>query len=222
MQNEMLEVFIKGLIVGIGASIPLGPVGVLCIQKTISKGRFAGFFTGLGASISDTFYSALSLLGLFMVDSFLDQYKAWVLLFGGIVIALIGIRVYRSNPVKQIKQKQGNGSRIKDMLESLAITITNPGSIFLIFAMMAAVRLDVSSYTLETAPVAVRILLLAIFLGTALWWFSLTSFVSIFRKKFRLKQLIVINRISGIVIILLGILSFGEGLFKLILQYIIK
>lgn len=222
MHNEMLEVFLKGLIVGVGASIPLGPVGVLCIQKTISKGRFAGFFTGLGASISDTFYSALSLLGLFMVDSFLDQYKAWVLLFGGIVIAFIGIRVYRSNPVKQIKQKQGNGSRIKDMLESLAITITNPGSIFLIFAMMAAVRLDVSAYTLETAPVAVRILLLAIFLGTALWWFSLTSLVSIFRKKFRLKQLIVINRISGIVIILLGILSFGEGLFKLILQYVIK
>ena len=218
----MLEVFLKGLIVGVGASIPLGPVGVLCIQKTISKGRFAGFFTGLGASISDTFYSALSLLGLFMVDSFLDQYKAWVLLFGGIVIALIGIRVYRSNPVKQIKQKQGGGSRFKDMLESLAITITNPGSIFLIFAMMAAVRLDVSDYTLETAPVAVRILLLAIFLGTALWWFSLTSLVSIFRKKFRLKQLIVINRISGIVIILLGILSFGEGLFKLIFRYVLK
>ena len=102
----MLEVFLKGLIIGIGASIPLGPIGVLCIQKTLSKGRLSGFLTGLGASISDTFYSAISLLGLFLVDSFVNENKAWVMFVGGIVICLIGVKVYFSNPVKQIKQKK--------------------------------------------------------------------------------------------------------------------
>ncbi len=214
----MFEVFIKGIIVGLGASIPLGPVGVLCIQKTLSKGRLSGFLTGIGASISDTFYAALSMLGLFLIDDFLTKHKATVLILGGIVIALIGIKVYRSNPVRQIRQKNKSSRGLKDMLESLAITITNPGSIFLIFAMIAAVRLDISAFPPDEAPTIVRIVLISIFLGTVLWWFSLSTLVNIFRKKFRLRQLIVINKIAGILIIVLGVVSFGEGLFKMLLK----
>ncbi|MBR4437743.1 MAG: LysE family transporter [Bacteroidales bacterium] len=213
----MLIVFLKGLIVGLGASIPLGPVGVLCIQKTLSKGRMAGFITGLGASISGLIYSALSLLGLFLIDDFIEKNKALVLIIGGVVIVLIGIRIYTKNPIKSIRQKNTNGKRIKDLAESLAITMTNPGSIFLIFAMLAAVRLDISSYSPEEASTVVRILLVAIFLGSALWWFSLSTLVNIFRKKFRLRQLIAINRIAGILIIVLGVISLAEGLIKLVL-----
>ena len=215
----MLEVFLKGMIIGIGASIPLGPIGVLCIQKTLSKGRWAGFFTGLGASISDTFYATISLLGFFFIEGFIDDHKSWVLLIGGLVIILIGITVYMTNPVKQIKQKKAAGSRISDMFESLAMTITNPGSIFLIFAMLAAVRLDFSVFPEDVASRAVRIALVAIFAGSALWWFFLSTIINLFRKRFRLKQLIIINKISGIVIAALGVISFGEGLFLIFKQY---
>jgi len=217
-KEVMLIVFLKGLIVGLGASIPLGPVGVLCIQKTLSKGRLAGFITGLGASISDLIYSALSLLGLFLIDNFIEKNKAIVLLIGGVVIILIGIKVYLTNPVKSIRQKNKSGRPLKDLAESLAITLTNPGSIFLIFAMLAAVRLDISSYSPEEASTVVRIVLVAIFLGSALWWFSLSTLVNIFRKRFRLRQLITINKIAGILIIVLGVISMGEGLIKLVLN----
>ena len=216
----MLEVFLKGLIIGIGASIPLGPIGVLCIQKTLSKGRLAGFLTGLGASISDTFYSAISLLGLFLVDTFVDNHKALVMLVGGIVIALIGVKVYFTNPVRQIKQKKKPSRGIADMFESLAMTITNPGSIFLILAMFAAVRLDMSAYSPEESRHAIRLVLVGIFLGSALWWYLLSTLINVFRKKFRIKQLIIINKISGIVILALGVISFGEGLFLIIKQYL--
>ena len=215
----MLEVFLKGLIIGIGASIPLGPIGVLCIQKTLSKGRLSGFLTGLGASISDTFYSAISLLGLFLVDSFVNENKAWVMFVGGIVICLIGVKVYFSNPVKQIKQKKKPSKGITDMFEALAMTITNPGSIFLIFAMFAAVRLDLSAYSDEESRHAVRLVLVGICAGTALWWYLLSTLINAFRKKFRIKQLIVINKISGIIIFALGVVSFGEGLFLIFKQY---
>ncbi len=213
----MLLILLKGLIVGLGASIPLGPLGVLCIQKTLSKGRLSGFLTGLGASVSDTLYSTISLLGLFFVDKFIEEHRALVFFVGGIVIVLIGLKVYFTNPVKQIKQKEKKGKHIEDFFEGFAMTITNPGSIFLIFAMFAAVRLDISDYSQEQARSAAYFVLWGIFFGSALWWFVLSTTINIFRKKFRLKQLIMLNRIAGIVIMVLGVISFGEGVFELFL-----
>lgn len=210
----MLIVFLKGLIVGLGASIPLGPLGVLCIQKTLSKGRVSGFLTGLGASASDTIYSAISILGLFLIDTLLSEHKILVLLIGGFVIVLIGVKVYFTNPVRQIKQKNTNGRRVQDFFEGFLMTITNPGSLFLIFAMFALVRLNISDYSAEQAHLASYIILWGIFLGSALWWFTISTVINIFRKRFRLKQLILLNRIAGAVIIVLGIISMAEGLIK--------
>lgn len=210
----MLIVFLKGLIVGLGASIPLGPLGVLCIQKTLSKGRISGFLTGLGASVSDTIYSAISILGLFLIDDFVNEHKILVLLIGGFVIVLIGVKVYFTNPVRQIRQKNPNGRMAQDFFEGFLMTITNPGSLFLIFAMFALVRLNISDYHGEAAHYVSYLILWSIFLGSALWWFTISTVINIFRKRFRLKQLILLNRIAGAVIIVLGIISMAEGLIK--------
>lgn len=104
----MLIALIKGFIVGLGASIPLGPLGVLCVQKTISKGRNSGFFTGLGASVSDTFYAGIALLSFAFVDNFIAAHRSLIMIIGGIVIVLIGLKVYLTNPIKQIRQKNTN------------------------------------------------------------------------------------------------------------------
>lgn len=212
----MLIVFLKALIVGLGASIPLGPLGVLCIQKTLSKGKLSGFLTGLGASVSDTFYATISLLGLVFVDEFVRNHRALVFLIGGVIIILIGLKVYASNPVTQIKQKQTKSNKVGDFLESFAMTITNPGSVFLIFAMFAAVRFDVSAFETEAKSVIYTVLW-GIFAGSALWWFTLTTLVNVFRKKFRLKQLIMLNKIAGAVIAALGAISFCEGIFEILI-----
>ena len=214
----MFLVFLKGLIVGIGASVPLGPLGVLCIQKTLSKGKTSGFLTGLGASVSDTIYSTISIMGLFLIDSFVNKHQILVLLMGGFVIVLIGIKVYFTNPVRQIKQKNNNSRKVQDFFEGFLMTITNPGSLFLIFAMFALVRLNIAEYPGENAHWVSYIALWGIFLGSALWWFSLSTLINIFRKKFRLKQLIFLNRIAGAVIFALGVISMAEGFIKLFVK----
>lgn len=211
----MIITLIKGFIVGLGASIPLGPLGVLCVQKTLSKGRNSGLITGLGASVSDTFYAAISLLGLAFIQDVIHQNREWVMLVGGLIIILIGLKVYLTNPIKQIRQKNTNKKHIEDFFEALFMTMTNPGAIFLILGLLAAVGINIGD---DVEKVSVVTILWGVFIGSAAWWFTLSTTINVFRKKFRLKQLIMINRISGIVIAVLGIISMCDGLLEMIIK----
>lgn len=211
----MVTALIKGFIVGLGASIPLGPLGVLCVQKTLGKGRNAGFITGLGASVSDTFYAAISLMGLAFIQNIIDENLDWVMLFGGLVIMFIGVKIYLTNPIKQIRQKHKNKKHIEDFFEGLFMTITNPGAIFLILGLFAAVGIELGESVTKGAPVTT---LWGVFAGTATWWFTLSTGINVFRKKFRIKQLMMINRISGIIIFVLGLISMFNGLFELVVK----
>ena len=143
----MFEEIIKGIIVGLGASIPLGPIGILCIQRTLSKGRWSGFATGMGAAISDIIFSAIALLGLSFVNDFLNTYREWVMMFGGAVVGGFGVKIFVTNPIKQIKRVQeGNHQYIQDFVSSFIMTITNPGAIFLIIGMFAFIGIDTGQY----------------------------------------------------------------------------
>lgn len=212
----MLIALLKGFIVGMGASIPLGPLGVLCVQKTLSKGRNSGFITGMGASISDTIYAAISLLGLAFIYDFIQLHKNWVLAIGGIIIVLIGLKIYLTNPIKQIRQKSKKSKHVEDFIEAFIMTITNPGAIFLILGLLATVGINIKSGTTDVNIVPI---LWGVFLGSVTWWYILSTSINVFRNKFRLKQLIMINKISGIIIVALGFISFFDGLIKLILKF---
>jgi threonine/homoserine/homoserine lactone efflux protein len=214
----MIEELIKGIIVGLGASIPLGPIGILCIQRTLSKGKWSGFATGMGAAISDIIFSAIALLGLAFVNDFLTTYREWVMLFGGAIVAGFGLKIFITNPIKQIKRVQeGNHQYIQDFASSFIMTITNPGAIFLIIGMFAFIGIDSGSYEfgLVLAPA-----LLGVFIGTLGWWFTLSTVINMFRNKFRLKQLLVTNWIAGTIIMAIGIVTLFEGLIQIIRLYI--
>lgn len=210
----MLIDLIKGIIVGLGASIPLGPIGVLCIQRTLSKGRWSGFATGMGAAMSDIIFSAIALLGLSFVNDFLTSYRDWVMLFGGVIVAGFGFKIFITNPIKQIKRvKEGNHQYVQDFVSSFIMTITNPGAIFLILGMFAFIGIDTSQYEFGfiIAPA-----LMGVFIGTLGWWFALSTIVNVFRNKFRLKQLMITNWIAGIIVMAIGIASLFEGLIQII------
>ena len=214
----MIEELIKGIIVGLGASIPLGPIGILCIQRTLSKGKWSGFATGMGAAISDIIFSAIALLGLAFVNDFLTTYREWVMLFGGVIVAGFGLKIFITNPIKQIKRVQeGNHQYIQDFASSFIMTITNPGAIFLIIGMFAFIGIDSGSYEfgLVLAPA-----LLGVFIGTLGWWFTLSTVINMFRNKFRLKQLLITNWIAGTIIMAIGIVTLFEGLIQIIRLYI--
>lgn len=216
----MLIDFIKGFIVGMGASIPLGPMGVMCVQKTLSKGRNSGFISGLGASITDTFFAAIAILGLAYVQSFITEYERGVLLFGGMIVALLGLKIYLTNPVKQIRQKrQGGNKHVEDLFSAIFMTISNPGAVFLILGMFAFVGLEINQ---ESANRIITATLGGVFVGAATWWFILSTSINLFRKKFRLRQLLMINRISGVVIVVIGMISFFEGLWRFLSPFIYR
>ena len=213
----MITALVKGFIVGLGASIPLGPLGVLCVQKTLGSGRNSGFITGLGASVSDTFYAAISLMGLAFIQNLIDENIDWVMLFGGLVIMYIGVKIYLTNPIKQIRQKNKNKRHVEDFFEALFMTVTNPGAIFLILGLFAAVGINIGESVSKGALITT---LWGVFAGSAAWWFTLSTTINVFRKRFRIKQLMMINRISGIVIFVLGLISMFNGAFELVLKAI--
>lgn len=211
----MIIALVKGFIVGLGASIPLGPLGVLCVQKTLGNGRNSGLITGLGASVSDTFYAAISLMGLAFIQNLIDENMDWVMFVGGMIIMYIGVKIYLTNPIKQIKQKNKNKKHVEDFFEALFMTITNPGAIFLILGLFAAVGINVGETVSKSTLIAT---LWGVFAGSAAWWFTLSTTINVFRKRFRIKQLMMINKISGIVIFVLGLISMFNGVFELILE----
>ena len=139
----MLILFLKGLVVGICASVPLGPIGVLCIQRTLSKGRHSGFITGLGAAVTDTFFAAIALLSLSFVQHILSDYKNIVMIAGGVIVGIFGVRLFMTNPVKQIKRiKSGNKRYWQDFFSTIIMTISNPGAFFLMLGLFAFIGIN--------------------------------------------------------------------------------
>ena len=207
--------FIKAILIGLGASIPLGPLGIMCIQKTLSKGRWAGFAVGLGSTVADTFYASIALFSVTFINEFLERNSSWVMLIGGIVILLIGLQIALKNPIKDLRRPNAGAIKTRHAQEALRgflMTITNPGALVLMFGLFAFVRLDLTDATTSS----VLLVLAGIFVGTAGWWFLLSSGINLFRKRFRLRQMLIINRVSGILIALLGLASLVEGLIQLV------
>lgn len=210
----MLTEFFKGLIVGLFASVPLGPVGIMCVQKTLSKGRASGFISGMGAAATDTFFATLALLSLSFVQRLIDDYRIWVIIVGGLVVGLFGVKLFMSNPVKQIRRlKDGDKRYWQDFFSSVLMTITNPGAFFLILGLFAFVGININVH--EQLDI-ISSTLLGVFTGATIWWYCLSSGVNTFRNKLRLRQLIMINRIAGIIIMALGMISVFDGFYRLI------
>ena len=209
--------FLKAILIGLAASIPLGPLGIMCIQKALSKGRWAGFAVGLGSSIVDVFYAAIALFSVSFISEFLDRNRDWVMVIGGVIILLIGLQIALKNPIKDLRQPNRSGHsgtrHVQDLLRGFLMTIGNPGALVLMLGLFAFFGLDMNG---SSKPFAILMVLGGIFIGTAAWWFLLSSGISLFRKRFRLRQMLVINRISGILIALLGLASLVEGLAQLI------
>ena len=197
-----IEVFIKGLILGLFASIPLGPIGVICIQRTLGKGRLSGFVSGLGAASADTFLAIVAGLGLSFVIDFISIHNLIFKIIGGIVVIIIGLRIFLKNPVQQVRERKMKKSSLHtDYLSVFVLTLSNPMAVLFMIALFAGLNpLHGSNDAISYIAVFTGILVAASF-----WWFSLSTLVSIYRKKFRLKSLWWLNKITGLLIIAFGI-----------------
>ena len=135
----MLLDIAKGFVIGICASAPIGPIAILVIQKSLSKGHKAGFITGMGACVVDTIFSIIAIFALAAAQKLIDEHRELILLAGGLVITILGWSMSTSDPFRKVKAKENTSSivSVKDFLQAVAMGLSNPGAIFVIFALFA-------------------------------------------------------------------------------------
>jgi threonine/homoserine/homoserine lactone efflux protein len=200
----MIEVIIKGIIIGLFVSIPLGPIGMLCIQRTLNHGRKYGIVTGLGATTSDLIYTLITLFFLSFVIDIIEQNKYIIQLFGSIILILFGVFIFRSNPANQPKPNEKlKFSLISDFFTSFGLTLSNPLVLFVLIALFA--RFEFMTKINNSAQYIIGIL--SILAGAFLWWSTLTFLVDKFKNKLNRRDLKKINQATGIIIMMIGLIG---------------
>lgn len=200
----MINTIIEGITIGLCTSIPVGPIAILIIQRTLQKGRLHGFFSGLGAATSDTFYALLALLGLSVVLSFIEENKLIIQIAGSAVMMLFGIYIFFQNPAKNIeKSKTEKTSYWQEYLTSFFLTLSNPLMIFLYLGLFAQFNFLSSNSHLLIIIVGIC----SVFIGAGLWWFLITLLASTFRKRFNIRGLWILNKATGILIFTLSLIA---------------
>ncbi len=188
-------VFIKGLIIGFIICAPMGPIGLFCVRKTLVDGRLAGFAAVLGASTVDALYCAIAGLGVAFISNFLTNEQNVIRLAGGLVLIIVGAKIFFAKPVEKPPADRGNGI-FGDFLSAALLMFTNPLAIIVFSAAFTA--LGVHGWKGDYALTAA--LVLGVFAGSALWAPILVTVVSLFRVQFNGTQLLLANRISGAII----------------------
>jgi Putative threonine efflux protein len=207
----MLLEILKAFIIGICASAPLGPIAILVMQKSLSYGHRAGFATGLGATTIDTTYAILSIFALAFTQDFIATYEYTIYLVGGAIIAALGASVAFKDPFRKMKTiGDERGASVKDYLQAVLTAFSNPGAIFVMFALFAFFKVDVSDKGFRIYP-----LILAVAGGSMTYWFFYSMLFSKVRRAVNIKALIWLSRIAGIIVMIIGIALVGEGSFRL-------
>ncbi len=196
MATTLLILFIKGTLIGFAIAAPVGPIGILCIRRTLS-GRYAlGLFTGLGAGLADTFYGAVAGFGLASISDFIHHYDFYIRLFGGFLIAWIGVSIFRSHPRELSQDSSSEGSLIQAFTSAFFLTLSNPITLLAFAAAFAAMGIKPVHDSLSQASILVA----GVFVGATTWWISLSTAVHLMHHKLSETQLLWINRSSGIML----------------------
>jgi threonine/homoserine/homoserine lactone efflux protein len=200
---QLLEILLKGILLGLAVSMPLGPIGIILINRTIKRGMLSGFFSGLGLASADTLLAVLAALGFNFILSFINQERFIISVIAGLIIIGIGLKIFLSNPVKDIRHKdKANKSLWRDYYSVFVLSISNPYTIFIFVAFFSGVHIN-GNVKPELVPF---FLVPGVFIGTITWWFFLSYFVSRFKKNIRLRVIVRVNKVAGIVVIVIGVL----------------
>jgi threonine/homoserine/homoserine lactone efflux protein len=198
-----IEIILKGIILGLTVSIPLGPIGIILINRTIKRGFLSGFFSGLGLASADTLLAVLAGLGFTVIISFINEERFALSIIAGIIIIGVGTKVLLSNPVKDFRSREkSNKSLWRDYYSVFVLSITNPYTILIFVAFFSGIHISGN-----VKPHMVPFLLIpGVLFGTLAWWVFLSYFISRFKKKIRLRSIVRINKAGGILIIIIGVL----------------
>lgn len=210
---DLLELILKGIIIGIIASAPMGPVGILCIQRTLKKGRWYGFVTGIGAAFSDIIYALITGLGMsFVMDLITNPTnKFWLQISGSVVLMLFGVYCWKSNPASHVHQSsQNKGSYSHNGFTAFLLTFSNPLILLLFMASFAQFNFVIPNHAFEMSFGYI-----GIFAGALMWWFGLTWLVDKIREKFDIDGISILNKIIGAVVVIFSLIVLVGTVFNL-------
>ena len=187
----------------------MGPIGVLCIQRTLNKGRWSGFFTGLGASLSDMIYCLLTGFGLSFVFDFIESNQNILQIIGSAALMIYGLYLLRKNPAGNLKApKNKKASYPQDFITGFLFTFSNPLILFLIISFFARFNFLSPDYQFYHYVIG----FFFIFVGALSWWFVITYFVNKVRAKFNVRSMWLVNSIIGVIILLMSAFGLVMGI----------
>lgn len=193
------DLFIKGYILGFAVAAPVGPIGLLCIRRTVQFGRLSGLFSGLGAALADTIYGFIAAFGITLISDFLLAEQKWLRLFGGAFLIFLGFRTFMAKHVTE--QAVTHKTLLSDFVSTFILTLTNPLTILAYVAIFAGLGIAEKHFLHALWLVG------GVFLGSVTWWLILSEGVTLFRKRVTNEVMVWINRVAGILIAVFGLLA---------------
>lgn len=202
--ENLIYILPRGLAIGALISAPMGPIGMLIIQRTLSKGRWPAFFTGLGAALSDLLYCLLAGFGLSFITDIIERHQFALQIFGSIVLAAFGLFLFRKNPTRSLKTAEFDGRNFwGDFISGFFLTVSNPLILFFIIGLFARFNFILPEYEIFHYIWAY----LTIFSGALIWWYLVTFFVSKLRSRFNVRSLWLVNRIVATILIAMAVIG---------------
>lgn len=211
--EQLIYVLIRGFAIGVLISAPMGPIGMLVIQRTLNKGRWAGLFTGIGASFSDLFYCLLTGLGLSFITDLIESHQLMLQAIGSIVLAAFGVYLFRNNPARVLRTPIPPGATFwKDTATGFLFTVSNPLILFFIIGLFARFNFllpEFQYYHYFSGYIS-------ILAGALTWWLLITFFVNKVRSHFNVRSLWLVNRIIGSILFIMALIGIGMSLYDYI------
>ncbi|MFC5354152.1 LysE family translocator [Azospirillum himalayense] len=204
---ETLPALLKGLIIGFSIAAPVGPIGLLCIRRTLADGPAHGFVSGLGAASADAVYGAIAGFGVVLVTDALLGAQVALKLVGGLMLLWLGWSTLRARPAERAADARGGGGLAGAYASTFALTLANPATILSFAAVFGG--LGVSAGDGSSTGVA-ALLVAGVFTGSAMWWLGLSASVGAFRRRVTPAAMLWINRVSGAVLGVFGIAALAS------------
>lgn len=194
--------FMRGLVIGFSIAAVVGPIGMLCIQRTLQKGFRYGMVTGLGAATADGIYGGIAAFGLTIISTVLISQQTWIRLVGGSFLVYLGIRALFTKPAEQAAQTRGK-TFLGVYTSTLLLTLTNPLTILSFAAIFAGLGVG----TAGKGNLAAMLVTVGVFCGSCLWWLLLSGGVGLLRERMTARWLIWINRLAGVALLIFGMIA---------------
>ncbi|EYE87879.1 hypothetical protein Q428_10875 [Fervidicella metallireducens AeB] len=205
-----MAIIIKGIIIGMIVSFPIGPLGIISIQRSINCGWKTGFFSGIGAAASDIVYSAAAVFGISFIDELIHRHRCLINNVTGVLFLVVGINIF-TNVIEVKLRKDDKMELIYPAFSNFLLGLSNPITFLVFITVFAKLGIKVEPHEIGRNSLFV----ISIFSGSTVFWFMASNLINRFKHKFRIEFLYTINKSIGVIIALLGIISIIKGTFRI-------